>query len=92
MISRLQSFLTPFLQATKDLTKAKHLDLDLTLCPFLLLPLACLGLSTHDAATPVPPLLITLIHVTFLDGLHKFAELGLVLAADFSNGQSSCGL
>ena len=69
-----------------------RLDLDLLLRTLLLLAGLGLGLGTHDAATPVPLGLLGLLHVALLDSLDELAELGLVLAADLSDGEGSGGL
>lgn len=69
-----------------------RLDLDLLLRTLLLLAGLGLGLGTHDATTPVPLGLLSLVHVALLDGLDELAELGLVLAADLSDGESGGGL
>ena len=69
-----------------------RLDLDLLLRTLFLLAGLGLGLGTHDATTPVPLGLLGLLHVALLDGLDELAELGLVLAADLSDGEGSGGL
>merc|ERR1712115_186949 len=69
-----------------------RLDLDLLLRTLPLLAGLGLGLGTHDATTPVPLGLLGLLHVALLDGLDELAELGLVLAADLSDGEGSGGL
>ena len=69
-----------------------RLDLDFPLCTLLLLPLACLGLRTHDSTAPVTAGLLVLVDVALLDRLHDLGQLGLVFAANFGDCESGGGL
>jgi hypothetical protein len=69
-----------------------RLDLDFPLRTLLLLPLACLGLRTHDTTTPVTAGFLVLVDVALLDRLHDLGQLGFVFAADFGDRESGGGL
>lgn len=68
------------------------LDLDGALEGLGLLCGLGVGLSAHDATTPVTLGLLVLLKVTLLDGLDELGKLRLVLGADLGDGEDSGGL
>lgn len=68
------------------------LDLDGALEGLGLLGGLGVGLSAHDATTPVTLGLLVLLHVALLDGLDDLGKLRLVLGADLGDGDDSGGL
>ena len=68
------------------------LDLDGALEGLGLLCGLGVGLSAHDATTPVTLGLLVLLHVALLDGLDELGKLRLVLGADLGDGNDSGGL
>jgi hypothetical protein len=68
------------------------LDLDGALEGLGLLCGLGVGLSAHDATTPVTLGLLVLLHVALLDGLDELGKLRLVLGADLGDGDDSGGL
>ena len=68
------------------------LDLDGALEGLGLLCGLGVGLSAHDATTPVTLGLLVLLHVALLDGLDDLGKLRLVLGADLGDGDDSGGL
>ena len=68
------------------------LDLDGALKGLGLLCGLGVGLSAHDATTPVTLGLLVLLHVALLDGLDELGKLRLVLGADLGDGDDSGGL
>ena len=68
------------------------LDLDGALEGLGLLCGLGVGLSAHDATTPVTLGLLVLLHVALLDGLDELGKLRLVLGADLGDGDNGGGL
>lgn len=68
------------------------LDLDGALEGLGLLGGLGVGLSAHDATTPVTLGLLVLLHVALLDSLDDLGKLRLVLGADLGDGDDSGGL
>ena len=68
------------------------LDLDGALEGLGLLCGLGVGLSAHDATTPVTLGLLVLLHVALLDGLDELGKLRLVLGAELGDGDDSGGL
>jgi len=69
-----------------------HLDLDGVVKGLLLLLLLSNSLGTHDTTTPVALRLLSLGHVTILDGGNKLGELRAVLTTDLGEGKNGGGL
>ena len=68
------------------------LDLDGALEGLGLLCGLGVGLSAHDATTPVTLGLLVLLGVTLLDGLDELGKLRLVLGANLGDGDDGGGL
>jgi hypothetical protein len=68
------------------------LDLDGALEGLGLLCGLGVGLSAHDATTPVTLGLLVLLHVALLDSLDELGKLRLVLGANLSDGDDGGGL
>jgi len=68
------------------------LNLGGSLQSLLLLERAHLGLSAHDATTPLSPGLVVLVHEAILDGGNQLGQLVLVLGTNFGDGQDSGSL
>jgi hypothetical protein len=69
-----------------------HLDLDSAFKSLSLLLLSSIGLGAHDTTTPVPPVLLVLVRVAFLDRRDELGKLGLVIGADLGQSQDSSSL
>lgn len=72
--------------------QSSPLDLDGALKSLALLQLSSLGLGTHDTTTPLTLALLVLGGVPLLDGRDELGELGLILGADFSDGEDGSSL
>lgn len=72
--------------------QVNSLDLDGGLLCLALLLRARDSLLAHDASTPVALRLFIFLRVAFLDGRDELGQLGLVLGADFSQGEHGGGL
>ncbi|KAL3956280.1 hypothetical protein ACCO45_009126 [Purpureocillium lilacinum] len=68
------------------------LNLGGSLQSLLLLERAHLGLSAHDATTPLSPGLVVLVHEAILDGGNQLGQLVLVLGTNLGDGQDSGSL
>ena len=73
--------------ADKSAGGTSSLYLDSTLKRLSLLLRPGNRLCSHDASAPVALSLLVLIRVALLDGRDEFGELGLVLLADFGEGE-----
>ena len=71
---------------------SNFLDLDGAVQSLALLLRPGDGLLAHDASAPVTFGFLVLLRVAFLDGRDELGEFGLVLRADFGEGEDGGGL